>query len=95
MSGHSYQEYRLVGVIWRDSHCQQGWRDMEDVDTQIKPIVTVGFLTHETETTITISNCIGGWTLAKDPTTIPWENVVWMDDLKIPDLSSQLGAARR
>lgn len=94
MSEHSYTGYRVVAVVWRDSHTNRGWRDASDTERDIKPIVTVGFLVGETESTITVAPAIGGWSTFMDPTTIPWEAVCYMEDLAVEDLANVIERAR-
>lgn len=87
---HGYKKFPLVYVVWRDSHTNHGWCDLtSDVDFNAKPIVSIGFLVADLETTITIAQSIGGFVnLVGDPMTVPKENIVEWGDLELPDLDS-------
>ncbi|MBU0598843.1 hypothetical protein KKF61_07725 [Patescibacteria group bacterium] len=91
---HPYNNFPPVVVVWRDSAAGSGWTHLSKLDGETCAIVSVGFLINETPHSIEITNGISQWARCNDPLTIPWENVVALENLSLPDLNPSLDWAR-
>ena len=64
-------KHPAVHIVWQDSHSEQVWSAAKEIDDDITPVTSIGWLIKETEKTITISTSRTKEDVFADPLTIP------------------------
>lgn len=71
---------KIVAMTWIDASGPDGWVDRDNLDYEIQTILSIGFLLHEDDTSMTISPSLGRHHVHA-PMTIPKKAVVERKDI--------------